>query len=65
MKGCAASSPFGSAADIVYLHREKFDGSGCPRGFKGDQIPLGARIGAVACVFDTFLSDRPQDVLTR
>src|SRR5271165_513958 len=32
------------AADIVYSHQERFDGSGYPRGLKGDQIPLGARI---------------------
>src|ERR1039458_6793720 len=31
------------AADIVYSHQERFDGSGYPRGLKGDQIPLGAR----------------------
>lgn len=47
------------AADIVYSHQERFDGSGYPRGLKGDQIPLGARIFAVADTFDAVTSDRP------
>src|SRR5437879_110695 len=47
------------AADIVYSHQEKFDGSGYPRGLKGDQIPLGARIFAVADTLDAITSDRP------
>lgn len=42
------------AAEIVYAHREKFDGSGHPRRLRGEAIPLGARIVAVACAFDTF-----------
>ena len=36
------------AADIVYSHQERFDGTGYPRGLKGEQIPLGARIFSVA-----------------
>jgi putative nucleotidyltransferase with HDIG domain len=47
------------AADIVYSHQEKFDGSGYPRGLKGEQIPLGARIFAVADTLDAITSDRP------
>ena len=47
------------AADIVYSHQERFDGSGYPRGLKGDQIPIGARIFAVADTFDAITSDRP------
>ena len=47
------------AAKIVYSHQERFDGSGYPRGLKGDQIPLGARIFAVADTFDAITSDRP------
>src|ERR1700751_1721735 len=35
------------ASEIVYAHQEKFDGSGYPRGLKGDQIPLGARIFSI------------------
>lgn len=47
------------AANIVYCHQERYDGSGYPRGLKGDQIPLGARIFAVADTFDAITSDRP------
>ena len=47
------------AAQIVYSHQERYDGSGYPRGLKGDQIPLGARIFAVADTFDAITSDRP------
>jgi len=46
-------------AQIVYSHQERFDGSGYPRGLKGDQIPIGARIFAVADTFDAITSDRP------
>lgn len=47
------------ASDIVYSHQERYDGSGYPRGLKGDQIPLGARIFAIADTFDAMTSDRP------
>jgi putative nucleotidyltransferase with HDIG domain len=47
------------AADIVYSHQEKFDGTGYPRNLKGEQIPLGARIFAVADTLDAITSDRP------
>ena len=47
------------AAEIVYAHREKFDGTGYPRGLKGEAIPLGARIVAVADALEMFISDRP------
>src|SRR5580704_18921556 len=47
------------ASDIVYSHQERYDGSGYPRGLKGEQIPLGARIFAVADTFDAMTSDRP------
>jgi putative nucleotidyltransferase with HDIG domain len=47
------------AANIVYSHQERFDGTGYPRGLRGDQIPLGARIFAVADTFDAITSDRP------
>lgn len=52
--------PFlGEAAEIVYSHQEKFDGTGYPRGLKGEQIPLGSRIFAVADTLDAMTSDRP------
>jgi len=47
------------AAEIVYSHQEKFDGTGYPRGLKGEEIPLGARIFSVADTLDAITSDRP------
>ena len=47
------------AAEIVYTHQEYYDGSGYPRQLKGEQIPLGARIFAVADTLDAITSDRP------
>jgi putative nucleotidyltransferase with HDIG domain len=47
------------AMTIPYCHHERWDGSGYPRGLRGDQIPLEARIFAVADVFDSLTTDRP------
>ncbi len=47
------------ALDIPYCHHEKWDGTGYPRGLKGDQIPLVARIFAVVDVWDALKSVRP------
>jgi len=47
------------ALDIPYCHHERWDGSGYPRGLKGKQIPLAARIFAVVDVWDALLSARP------
>lgn len=47
------------ALDIPYCHHEKWDGSGYPRGLKGEQIPLAARLFAVVDVWDALTSDRP------
>jgi len=47
------------AAEIVYAHQEKFDGTGYPRGLKGTEIPLGARIFSIADTLDAITSDRP------
>ncbi|RJX27432.1 MAG: HD-GYP domain-containing protein, partial [Dethiobacter sp.] len=47
------------ALDIPYCHHEKWDGTGYPRGLKGEEIPLPARIFAVVDVFDALTSDRP------
>jgi len=47
------------ALDIPYYHHEKWDGAGYPRGLKGEQIPLAARIFAVVDVWDALRSDRP------
>ncbi len=49
----------GDAGDIVLAHHERFDGNGYPRGLKGDDIPLGARIFAVADSYIAMTSDRP------
>jgi len=48
-----------NAAELVYAHHEKFDGTGYPRGLHGEEIPLGARIFAVADTLDAINSDRP------
>src|SRR2546421_4949083 len=47
------------AAEIVYSHQERFDGTGYPRNLKGHDIPLGARIFSVADTLDAMTSDRP------
>lgn len=47
------------AVDIVLAHQERWDGMGYPRGLKGEEIPVGARIFAVADAVDAILSDRP------
>lgn len=44
---------------VVRHHHEKYDGTGYPDGLKGDKIPLGARIVAVADSYDVMTSDRP------
>ncbi len=50
-------SPLGRS--IALLHHERLDGSGYPRGLSGDDLPLLARVGAVADVFAAVISDRP------
>jgi putative nucleotidyltransferase with HDIG domain len=47
------------AAEIVYAHHEHYDGTGYPRGLKGEKIPLGARIVAIANTVDAITSDLP------
>lgn len=46
------------AADLAYEHHEKWDGSGYPRGLKGEEITLVGRITAVADVFDALMTER-------
>ncbi len=48
-----------NALDIPYCHHERWDGSGYPRGLKGEEIPLEARIFAIIDVWDALTSDRP------
>jgi len=47
------------ALDIPYCHHEKWDGSGYPRGLRGEQIPFVARLFTVVDVWDALSSDRP------
>lgn len=47
------------SAEIVYAHHERYDGTGYPRGLRGQEIPLGSRIFMVADVFDAVTSERP------
>ena len=47
------------AMDIPYCHHEKWDGSGYPRGLKGEEIPLSARLFAIVDVWDALSFDRP------
>jgi putative two-component system response regulator len=48
-----------SALEIPYCHHEKWDGTGYPRGLKGGQIPIAARLFAIVDVWDALRSDRP------
>lgn len=48
-----------NALDIPYCHHEKWDGTGYPRGLKGEQIPLAARLFAVVDVWDALTNERP------
>ena len=61
-KGAYILSPIHELSDIIpgiLYHHEKWDGTGYPRGLSGENIPLTARIIAVADTFDAMTSDRP------
>ncbi len=47
------------AGEIILCHHERYDGGGYPRGLKGEEIPLAARIFALADAYDAMTSDRP------
>ena len=47
------------AETVAYAHHERWDGSGYPRGISGEEIPISARICAVADVFDALTTKRP------
>ena len=47
------------AADIVYSHHEKYDGTGYPRGLRGEQIPFGARVFSIVDTVDAMIYKRP------
>lgn len=60
--GWGILAPIKSLANIlpmIYHHHERYDGQGYPDGLKGEAIPLGARVIAVADTFDAIISDRP------
>jgi putative nucleotidyltransferase with HDIG domain len=54
----SADFPF-PVAEIVRAHHERWDGKGYPDGLKGEQIPLGARVVAIANAWDAMISERP------
>lgn len=61
-KGVAILSPIEQLQDVlpaIRHHHERYDGTGYPDGLKGEEIPLQARIVAVADAFDAMVSDRP------
>ncbi|MBN1786946.1 MAG: HD domain-containing protein [Sedimentisphaerales bacterium] len=58
ISGSASSSFMQMAADITRYHHERFDGTGYPEGLKGEEIPLSARILALADVYDALTSSR-------
>lgn len=61
-KGVAILAPIEQLRDVlptILHHHERYDGTGYPRGLKGEEIPLAARIVAVADSFDAMVSERP------
>ena len=48
-----------TAKDMAYYHHEKWDGTGYPTGLKGEEIPISARIMAIADVYDALTTKRP------
>ncbi len=55
-----SSSSIIQAAEVIALsHHERWDGSGYPRGLKGEEIPMGGRICAIADVFDALITRKP------
>jgi putative nucleotidyltransferase with HDIG domain len=59
-----AGIPFlAEAAEIVYAHQERYDGLGYPRGLKGEEIPVGARIFAVADTVDALMDRHGDSIL--
>jgi len=59
MSMSALSPHLEEIAELVYTHHENFDGTGYPRGIKGDEIPIGARIIAVANTLDSITTNLP------
>ena len=58
LTGIASEEYLNFASDIATFHHERWDGSGYPYGLKENEIPLAARIMAIADVFDALISKR-------
>lgn len=58
LKGIEEKGYIDIASQVAACHHEKWDGSGYPNGLQGKEIPIGARIMAVADVFDALVSKR-------
>jgi putative nucleotidyltransferase with HDIG domain len=58
-KMISAIGSLAEAAEIIYAHHERYDGTGYPRGLRGYEIPLGARVVAIANTMDSITSDLP------
>ena len=58
LSGVAEEKYLSFAADIATFHHERWDGRGYPQGLSGEEIPLSARIMAIADVFDALISER-------
>lgn len=58
LSGIAEEEQISFASDIAMYHHEKWNGSGYPKGLMGEDIPLSARIMAIADVFDALVSKR-------
>ena len=55
----SATPEYSKIAQDILSHHERYDGKGYPRGLKGDEIPVRAKIIAIADAFDAMISDRP------
>ena len=58
-RGCSRPPTFAEVRDWIRLHHERPDGTGYPEGLHGDEVPLEARIIAVADAYEAMTSERP------